>query len=145
MTNCIGFEESCYTVCNASFINCSYRNNLHSCQIATLLITHHSMPRKLSLAQLEDVSQTSEQAPLTDFHLREMTVPRCLSLQFGAAVQPLCSLTSPPRPCFVPTLCPVESLAPTFSNHNYIPAKRRQQGSKDRHSMKGKGLTITDI
>lgn len=85
--------------------------------------------------------------PPADFHFWRMTVPlRCLSLLFVAAVQLLCSLTSPPPPdhCFVPTLCPVESLAPTFSNHNYIPAERRQQRSKDRHGMKGKGVTITD-
>lgn len=70
--------------------------NLHSCQITKLLMTHHSATRKLSSAQSEDVSQTSESAPLTDFHFLKMTVPPLMCI--SATVQPPRSLTWAPRP-----------------------------------------------
>lgn len=106
-------------------------------EIAKLLITYHSVPRKLPWAQAGGCE--------SDLRIRlSFDGDDCPSTSVSVALQPLCSLTSAPRPCFVPTLCPVESLAPTFSNHNYIPAERRRQQSKEGHSMKEKGVTMSD-
>lgn len=96
-------------------------------------VAHYTSFSKLS-PQSDDVSQTS------DSTRRSLDSDDCLLDVYLCSSQPPCSLTSAPRPRFVPTLCPVESLAPAFSNHNCIPAERRQQQSKYRHSLKGTRL-----
>lgn len=72
---------------------------IHSHHNQKLFITHPPVSHKYSLA-----------------HSQKATVPVSWSVSFSETLHPLFSLTWPLSLCFVPTLCPVESLAPTFSN-----------------------------
>lgn len=93
---------------------------------------HHSTPRKLS-GTLTGCKSDLQIHSTIGFHFWKMSVPHGrFSLQFVAT----CCAPWPHHadPCFVPMLCPVESLAPTFSNHNYIPGQ--QQSKETQHERR---------
>lgn len=127
MTNCNRIWGILLHVIHRSSAAATITTSIHARIAKKSLIARHSVPSKYPRH-----SQRMWVRPLNPlrsqaFIWERWLSLRCLSLCSEAPVQPLCSLTSPPRPCFVPTLCPVERLAPTFSNHNYIPAEGRQQ------------------